>query len=418
MPTGQYDDILLLKFLNYFSQNASERTWTSKLPGLVSAKNAAAMKTAARAVSLAFAAETLQDPSMARAACEYYGSSLRYHQASFKAPAGKAICRKKAVNALPVTILLSYFEMIQATSADAWLEHTLAAERLFVLLGPSALEDELLNHLYFIVRSSSAIRCFLLGTNTQLMEPGWSDMPMSLPCGSGSTIFNSLVDLIMWLSKSVNMSTDAAPPSMITYDLWILNRTLSELRRLWVVFGDIIGLDTDAHHLFVSDVNAASSLSEDTSTKHTVSSLPEALHQSSAALTCAFFHAAGILLLTLLTRRKLTLLSSQLREYQQTPSKGVVGANLEGTTYSVLHHSKQVLALAEYLRTQRVGCACLRMILPLAVVHRLIPCQHQRSMAETIFKDWSTSDGLAGLTAFAFIEKDRRPGAVIMRETM
>lgn len=417
VPTDLYDNILLFRFLNYFSQNASERTWTAKLSSLVSAKNAAAMKTAARAVSLAFAAEKVHDSSMAQAACEFYGNSLRYHQASFKAPPGKAICKKKAVNALPVTVLLSYFEMIQATSVGAWLNHTLAAERLFVLLGPDALGDELLNHLYFIVRSNSAIRCFLLGTRTQLLQQSWSEVLMSHPCGRGATVFNSLVDIIMWLSDSININTSSANLDLMSYHSSTLERTLSELRRLWVVFGENIALDTGMHPLLIDESDGMISISS--VAELTLPALPQALHESSAALTAAFFHAAVILLLTLLHRMEISLPVSQTTyNYQQPAPWGLGASDAARSLSAMLHHSSQILALTQYLRTQRIGCTCLRMILPLAIVNRLSPSQHQSLISETMFRDWSTSDGLAGLASLAFGDKNKSSANVLLDESM
>ncbi|KAK5958301.1 hypothetical protein OHC33_000143 [Knufia fluminis] len=413
-PTSTYDDILLFKFLNYFSQNASERTWTARLPSLISAKNAAAMKTAARAVSLGFAAQSIRDPAMAQAACEYYGNSLRYHQASFRAAPGKTICKKKAINALPVTVLLSYFEMIQATSADAWLKHTLAAERLFVLLGPDSLNDELLNHLYFIVRSNSAIRCFLLGTKTQLLEKSWSEIPMTHPCGRGTAVFNNIVDLIIWLSNSINVTTSSSDLDLMSYDLLTLQRTMDELRRLWVVFGESIGLDTSTHPLLSECSELSSSLMPSVD-ETAIAILPLALRNSSAALTGAFFHAAAIMLLTLIGRKQIYPSLSQM----MYGNRGVAlwdptAPNDGGYSGALRHHSSEILALTEYLRTQKIGCACLRMILPLAVVNRLSPSEHQRLMAESIFRDWSTSDGLAGLASFAFAEKESAPAKVFL----
>lgn len=412
VPTALYDDTLLFQFLNYFSQHASERTWSAKLPSLISAKNAAAMKTAARAVSLAFAAENIHDPSMAQAACEYYGSSLRYHQASFRAPPGRSICKKKAINALPVTVLLSYFEMIQATSADAWLKHTLAAERLFVILGPNALHDEFLNHLYFIVRSNSAIRCFLLGTQTSLLERSWSQIPMALPCGRGTAVFNSLIDLTMWLSNGINVDSPFTHVDPMSYDASTLHGTLNELQRLWVVFGENIGLDTGAHPFLVHMFDDTSRLSMDFAEQSTTLVLPPQLQESSAALTCAFFHATAILLLTLLHQNQFSGPLSLIAYNSQHTEFGDLASTKASTLdNAVLRHSSEVLALTGYLRTQRIGCACLRMILPLAIVNRFSPSRWQSDTAETIFRSWSASDGLSGLATFAFGGKETRSTA-------
>ncbi|KAJ9656727.1 hypothetical protein H2198_004731 [Neophaeococcomyces mojaviensis] len=395
-PGALYDDILLWRFLNYFSQNAASRTWTSKLPQLTSAKNAAAMKAAARAVSLAFAAQNTGNVSMAAAACESYGNSLRYHQASFVAPTGKSICKKKAINALPVTVLLSYFEMIQATSPEAWLEHTAAAERLFVILGKEALKDHLLNHLYYIVRSNSAIRCFLHGAKTVLLEQTWSEVPVAIACGKGTAIFNHLVDLVLWLSNDLGARDGVSSnKNGLTYTTLTLQHTLDDLVQLWESFGDTVGLDTAVYPLLASEPHlvlpyVADAATTTTSIESSVPPLPIALQEPSAALTAGFHHAATILVLVLLQR--------------QAPSSPYSYYTIFNSTSpsSIAHHGNRALASALYLERQGIGCSCLRMMLPLTVVYRFSPDSGQRILAEKVFRRWSTHDGLAGLGAVAF----------------
>lgn len=397
-PSVVYDDILLQKFLNYFSQNAASQVWSFKLPQLVSAKNAAAMKTAARAVSLAFAAKHTGNPSMAAAACEYYGHSLRHHQASFVAPTGRSICRKKAVNALPVTVLLSYFEMIQPTGLEAWSEHTAAAEQLFVLLGRDALKDSLLNHLYFIVRSSSAIRCFLYGSRTLLLEQSWSEVPMATACGKGAAIFNHLVDLILWLSDCLAAGNDESNgTSRSMYDTSTLHNTLHDLVRLWDSLGQAIQLDTTTSPLLSPKVATPSLLHSSTiASEPSIPDLPPALHDPSAALTASFHHAATILTLILLQHQPKTSAHTYYQnQFNTTPSSG-------SSPSSITHHSTQILALALYLESQGIGCSCLRMMLPLAVVHRFCPDPAYQLLAEVVFRRWSTNDGLVGLGVVAF----------------
>ena len=398
-----YDDTLLWKFLSYFSQNAGGRTWTAKLPLLISAKNARAMKAAARAVSLAFAAQNVRDPSMAQAACEYYGNSLRYHQFSFKAPPGKDPCKKKAVNALPVTVLLSYFEMIQSTSPDAWLKHTLAADRLFALLGTDALSDDLLNHLYFIIRSNSTIRCFLLGTQTQLAEQHWSEIALVRPCGRATAVFHDVVDIIMRLSRYINVHNLDSPLDLSRHHRATLEATQAELSALWTTFGGTIGLDVNIWPLFDSIVP-----SEHQQT-YLRSFLPDAIQESSAALSAAFFHAAAILVLTLLHRNEMGNTRhgiTGITGLQDDHSLITVSSNSQSLYLAHLeHHGAQIIALAQCLRTQQIGCACLRMILPLTVVHRLSPLEEQSLLAETSYRDWCISDGMPGLVLLAFGDK-------------
>lgn len=405
LPPSVYDEAFLWKFMHYFSQNTGSRAWNATMPRLVTAKNSVAMKAAMRAVSLAYAAQNIRDPWIERAACESYGSSLRYHQFSFKAPTGKNICKKKAVNALPVTVLLSYFEMIQATSPDAWLKHTLAAERLFALIGPSALNDELLNHLYFIIRANSAIRCLLFGAKTQLMEQNWSEVRLLQLCGDSSVVFHSLVDVILWLCNGVKITRLADGTALIPHNSQTLDRKLEDLITMWVIFGDTIGLDTTTHPLLNINPDTEPHNSSNSS-ENLIPSLPSSLQETSATLAGAFFHAAMILLLKALSITS-TALSRSSPHNQTIPEKQDVETptkfmnKREKISEMIFYHSSQILACTQHLQTSGVGCACVRMLLPVTVVYYLSPSRSQQTFAEASFRKWTITDGLSGVSLYA-----------------
>lgn len=382
-----YEDALLWSFLGYFAQTSASHAWNSKLPQLKSAKNAAAMNSAARAVSLAFAAQNLNDLSMAAAACESYGESLRYHQQSFVAAKGRPICFGKAINALPVTVLLSYFEMIQPTSADAWIRHTTAAERLFVRLGPKALKDDLLNHLYFIVKSNSAIRSFVTGSKAQLFGPPWSNIPMKHVCGDTAFVFNSVVDLIARLSDHFVIEPPSFSSTSPQNSVVALRSNLVELTQLWDIFATLIGLDPTPFPWIRSDlettmyIGSSALLSEDD-----LPELPLLIQEPSICLSAAFLYAAAILVLVLLQRAEPDMWSH---------------TNISA---SISHHAVQILSCTKYLAVYNYGhgCSCLRMMLPLSAVQRLSPDPQHGVLAQAVFKSWSSGIGLPGLSSIAF----------------
>lgn len=385
-PASIYEDALLWTFLNYFTQKTANRAWGAKLPQLRSAKNAAAMQSAAKAVSLAFAAKNLNNMSMAAAACEYYGESLHHHQRSFVSSNECAICWRKAVNALPVTVLLSYFEMIQPTSADAWLRHTAAAERLFLRVGPNALKDDLLNHLYFVIKSNSVIRCFLSGTRTQLFDQAWSDIRMNHLSGPSSILYNKIVDLVAHLSNKFALNPAAASSSESPHEQAILIQGhLTELSELWFSFGSLVQLNTDGLPWITAGPDAA--VFHDISvppSEHALPPMPTQIQEPDTALTAATLHAASIMVLTLLQRSEADAWS------------------YSDLSPSITYHATQILACAKHLTVYGVGCSCLYMMLPITTVHRLSPHPRQRQIAKTIFQHWSSASGLAGLAGLAF----------------
>ena len=378
LSASTYDELLLWKFLTYFSENAGSRVWTATLPNLVAAKNKVALRTAARALSLAFAAQNMHDEAMMRQAQEIYGTSLRYHQFSFKALPGKDVCRAKARNALPVTVLLSYYEMIQATTASAWLRHTLAAERLFVLLGTEIVSnDPLLNHLYFIIRVNSAVRCFLLGSTTAFTDTQWTYMEMLSPCGETTKVFHKTINIIMQLLQVLH----GQPGEMIA-------TITQDLDHLWSMLPQVIG-SQDRSIFEIKDSQDNDSISEDLF-----------VQDPSAALTGSFLHAAAILVIFLQN----IVLIDEFRLYNvassQKSNDGVECAR------SLRYHAKYILRLSRILRRRSIGCACLRMILPLAIVHRLSGDPECEMLAQSCFTEWCVNDGLPGLPLLAF---DVRP---------
>lgn len=106
-------------------------------------------------MALAYAAQHLHDPAVVTASLEYYGQSLGSHRTSLINIYGSGSTpeRGAVTEALPVTVLLSYYEMISATTSEAWIKHTLAAEKLILLLGPDGVYDDFLNHLFYMIRS-------------------------------------------------------------------------------------------------------------------------------------------------------------------------------------------------------------------------------------------------------------------------
>lgn len=361
--------------------------WTARLPSLIAAKNRVAMRTAARAVSLAFAAQNVYNPSMARIARECYGTSLRYHQFSFKAPAGKNVCQKKAVNALPVTVLLSYYEMIHATSPDAWLKHTLAAERLFLLLGPESLEDPLLNHLFFIIRANAVIRCVLDGTDTRLVGGEWSSVKMLSPCGIGTTTLHDLIGLTSRVWRRLNRQ-----------DSMHCDEDVTELNALWIGFAHELGFETPVRS-FVN-VWTDSGLETGPFLEGDLPQVPGFALQGGIALTESFFHAAAILTLTIMERGRSTY-SHNGDALADVDAGYLITPSVEDSI-RMRHHASRILVLSEYQRSLKVGCACLRMVLPLTVVSRYSCDLQQCSLAQALFRDWCGKDGLPGLLEFSF----------------
>jgi hypothetical protein len=188
---GVHEDGLLSRFLEFFSRRARSSSWTFKLPLLKNAPDAHALRSSLRAVSLAYFAHVTQNRSIQVESLLHYGQSLARQRSALArlpnfqqqlipqtTPLNETDV-KSALNALLAAIILSYFELISPRDlspympSPAWTQHTLAAERLLVLLGPRSLSNDVIGQLFFSIRSHAVHRAVVFGQYTVFSERKW-----------------------------------------------------------------------------------------------------------------------------------------------------------------------------------------------------------------------------------------------------
>lgn len=187
------EDNILSRFLEFFAARARRSSWTLKLPQLKNNPDAHALRSSLRAVSLAYLAHVTQDRAVQVESLRHYGQSLaRQRSALTRLPSffhhlpssveTVSIDVDATTNALLATVILSYFELIcpsgfvqHMPSSTAWINHTLASERLIAMLGPQAVSNDIIGQLFFSIRSHAVYRAAVLGHYTVFGEREWLD---------------------------------------------------------------------------------------------------------------------------------------------------------------------------------------------------------------------------------------------------
>ena len=106
-------------------------------------------------------------------------------------------------------LCLSYFELISGIAPLAWIEHTTAAEKLMVILGPEALRHEVIGQLFYSIRSHSVQRAAIYGQYSAFSEQEWQEQNLTelLPRQRRSAARNHydlLIEYILRLSRYVH----------------------------------------------------------------------------------------------------------------------------------------------------------------------------------------------------------------------
>lgn len=193
-----HEDGLLSRFLEFFSRAARRSSWTLKLPDLKNKPTAHALRSSLRAISLAYFAHVTKDQAIQVESFRHYGYSLarqrlalaslpKPKQTDSEAGVQNQVDIESATNTLLATVILSYFELIcpttpntPITSSAAYVNHSLAAEQIILLLGPQALSNDIIAQLFFSIRSHAVYRAAVLGKYTEFSEKKWLDAAAQL----------------------------------------------------------------------------------------------------------------------------------------------------------------------------------------------------------------------------------------------
>lgn len=217
---------------------------------------------------------------------------------------------------------------------------------------------------------------FLHGRQSSLRGQKWLDVPNHFPCTPDWQIFDGVLEMITVLSETVRrIESQKHIPAISDRENEIeLELVVQRLEQLWEMFEHNHGFDVLAHPLFVTTSTMPPIPKPHESP---ISILPKAIRWGLPSLTTAYFHAAAILV-----------------------------ADIRKESAAIINiHSIHVLASALLMEKCGVGCACSRMMLPMAVIEKFTQDAQTRRQAEILYRRWCNCDGLPGLADIVFNRK-------------
>ena len=415
------------------------------------------MRSSLRAVSLAYFAHSTKDPRAQVESLRHYGQSLARQRSALLTLSGHGqfnadnrgdseIDLAAAINILLATVILSYFELLSpigatqsSSSSSAWINHTLAAERILVLLAPESLSNKIISQLFFSVRSHAVHRAVVLGHSTV-----FSEMESLKAAGKytprqshARNAYDRVTEIILKLCRLRRVrhgvsglpSEEPSHHEVTEEDEESPQSLMNDLKQHYQIFLQRCH-GNDDEHLPVFKARAKSRSALSTSERYTRSidpleqaltipkisdpttgALPNSLtnlndhhlklQKPFTAMTTAFFHAAVI------------LNHHNFPECAKTESD-----------WDTLHNANIILTAVRLLsiRGNSNGTAVLRMMLPISVVWHFLTeigssthdwqgerrseqmkeVEKIRNEARSVFEEWCLREGMGGLVGIAF----------------
>jgi hypothetical protein len=343
-------------FLAYFTPNKqgyemNQPTWMHSLPSLSKDGTNAALSLAIRATATAYAGSETGNPAVTQQAWKVYGKALQAHVKLLQ-------CKRPheyTVHMVSTSVMLSIFEAMQATTADAYHEHISGAVKILQFTAPGQCLGGVLCQLFFHIRSQ--ITFVNLTGRKVLAVPARKFFAQSFE-SDRLPLFQQLMDRIAILAEIYNKQMSLGSIQQ-RIDLSTYARVKSEIEALW--------LEYQGHTRLGYSVKSRCAHSE------------TAFCDGFTALTIAYFSAAHILL-------------------------GVLSSRLGGEMYVGLNecdHHATIINSARFLRGTRIGCAYMRMSTPLLLVAIHSPNAELRSEAISVFESWRHGH-MKGISALAF----------------
>jgi hypothetical protein len=352
-------------FLAYFTTTGeagdiqNRKTWLHRLPDFAADGSNGALELAVQATASAFFFAETRHPPLMQDALKIYGRSLNQHFHILRTK------KKITMHTVSTSVLLSIFEAMNATTANAYRQHINGAAELVKLAGPEECWMGVLCQLFFHIRVQMAF--VYLTTRQEDKNSLCSEEVLRetltyyrLP------VFQRLINHITKLTAlylQLEDTEDGRTPDLI--DLEEYMRIKGEVDALWLEYE--IAAEEQGQSLFWITPSGATRYRD-----------------AYTALCVAYFASARALFSILAPR----LMASYL---------------------DFTDHYQQMLDIAEYLGGLKIGCAFMRMSTPLYLVAVHASSREQREIAIAIFEEWRVS-GLGGISALALESIYRRQG--------
>ncbi|KAF2660265.1 hypothetical protein K491DRAFT_711777 [Lophiostoma macrostomum CBS 122681] len=351
-------------FLVYFTSDGEGRdignkmTWLHRLPQMSSDGSNEALTLALRATASAYCGAETGNVSVLQDACRLYGQALQAHAQVLRARSRAE--KEVTVHMVSTSVMLSLFEAMQATTAQAYCEHVNGAVRMIEVTGPGQCMEGVLCQLFFHIRTQMSF----VYLTTRKPQPIKIRKILTenleyrrLP------IFQQLMTHIASLAE-MYISMDDAGGKEQCIGLEVYSRVKTRVESLWSEYLEQAQLNQE--QLFFPGDGAM------------------AYRNGFTALTVAYFCAARILIKVLAPR-----FASSYPDFTD--------------------HFATVMECARFLQTKKIGCAYMRMATPLYLVSVHSPSLEQRRDAIATFQHWKMGS-MGGISALALATIKQRMG--------
>ena len=352
-------------FLAYFtttgegSDLGNRQTWLHRLPDFAADGSNQALHLAVQATASAFSfAKTRHIPLM-QDACQLYGRALNQHLHMIR------LKKRVTVHTVSTSVLLSIFEAMNSTSASAYRQHISGAAELVRLAGPDQCWMGIMCQLFFHIRVQMAF-VYLTTRQEDRANVCAEEVLRETLTYWDVPIFQRLIGYMTRLTAlylKLDDSKDRAMPDLLGLEEYA--RIKAGVDALWLEYK----LDAEQQGQRLYWVNSKGTTE---------------YRNAYTALCVAYFGSARALF-------------------------GILAPSLMASYVDVTDYYQQILDIAEYLTTFKIGCAFMRMATPLYLVAMHGKRKEQIDTAVSIFERWRVI-GLGGISALALESIYRRRG--------
>jgi hypothetical protein len=356
------------RFLSYFTSDGdgkdirNRKTWLHRLPQMSVDGSNDALTLAVQATAYSYCAVETHNPTLTRHAWDLYGQAIQIH--------GRFLARSRSttkeitLHMISTSVLFSFFEAMQATSADAYRLHVYGAAKMFEVADPRACAEGVLCQIFFHIRTQLAF--------VQLTSNGKR---------TSVDVKKILYDALDYEELPIfqRVTTQFTKLADVYSDMDISLRQKEEVRFLTAKESETIRTEIES---LWDEYSETASTNHEILMWHDPYTATTQFRDAFTALTIAYFSATRILLAII-----------------ATPSTTPHGA-LEDYCQSVLQASL-------YMQTCSIGCAYMRMAAPLLLVALNAPELKQRTIAISCFRSWERGS-MRGISELALDTVQRR----------
>ncbi|KAH8705227.1 hypothetical protein BGW36DRAFT_286162 [Talaromyces proteolyticus] len=321
------------------------------------------------APSLLLLATQSQQQSVFKEALRWYDRGLGYIRGTLASATN--IPGYEILSIMSAAILMSFFETINSTVDSGYEQHIFGAVTLLEANGPETFTSPEYHDIFLAVRGHAITVSFMTGNPTCLSEEEWLTIPFIGIKKSPSEEINDVLLAIIKLLAQLRTSTvvgvgHSEQVNMQEKVLLNLCYLKAELDRIW----------NEINHWEIHNMVDAPNTLE---SHYTYTNASEA--------RIVAMHGYARLIILLLLDKFPSLIPSYPAE--------IMNENYKES--QLTQASASIISAASYLSQFDIGCAYLRMTLPVQLVAQGSPSSVQRNHAIKILRDWFAEKPLKGL---------------------